>query len=645
MMVSVQHVQKYYGANLVFADITLEIRQRERVGLIGRNGEGKTTLFKLISGEQAQDGGQIHIRKGTKIGTLSQIPDYGDRTTVYDVIARGYAGLRECQSQIGELEKAMADPAIYEQAAKLEAVLAEYDRLREQFEREGGYEMEANIDRVVEGLRVPKEQLQRPFASLSGGEKTKIGLAALLLEQPDLLMLDEPTNHLDMKAIEWLEGYLRDYQGTIIAISHDRYFLDKVVTKVIEIEDGEAFTYHTDYSGYQQEKEARLLNEFADYQEQQKKIKKMQETIKQLIEWGRRNPQNPKFHRRAASMQKALDRMEKLKRPKLEQEAMELSWQMKDRSGQQVVLLEEAEKAFGERTLFAGVNDVLAYGERVFLIGDNGAGKSTLFKMILGLEAPSSGLVRLGARVEVGYLAQEEAPKEEAKSVLQFFKEAVRMEEGQARGQLARFLFYGPDVFRQVKNLSGGEWSRLRLALLMFQKPNLLLLDEPTNHLDIVSREALEEALDDFPGTLLVISHDRYFINRLAHKIWALEGGSLTRYLGDFDFYKEKVAERSLSVPERPLSVPEPPAVPTAQQERESSLTESKQLKKVNPYRKAQLEEQVISLEAELNELEQALLDPSISSDASKLNELCAERDSVQAKLEDALAAWLASEE
>ncbi|ASS75898.1 ABC transporter ATP-binding protein [Tumebacillus algifaecis] len=635
MIVSVQHVQKYYGANLVLSDVTLEIKQKDRVGLIGRNGEGKTTLFKLISGEQKHDGGQIHIRKGTKIGSLAQIPNYGDETTVYEVIARGYTELRACQRQMGELEVKMTDPAVFEVEAQLQAVLAEYDRLRERFEREGGYEMEANIERVANGLRVPNEQYQRPFASLSGGEKTKIGLAALLLEQPDLLLLDEPTNHLDMKAIEWLEGYLSEYDGTVVIISHDRYFLDKVVTKVVEIEDGEAFTYHTDYSGYQKEKEERLLLEFAHFQEQQKQIKKMQETIKRLYDWARRNPQNPKFHRQAASIQKALDRMEKLKRPKLEQEAMDLHWKLKDRSGERVVVIEEAAKSYGPRLLFQGVSDVLTYGERVFLIGDNGAGKSTLFKMILGRETADAGSVRLGARVEVGYLAQEEAPQDEEKTVLQYFKDEVRMEEGQARGQLARFQFFGPDVFRLVKNLSGGEWSRLRLALLMFQKPNLLLLDEPTNHLDIVSREALEEALDEFPGTILVISHDRYFINRLADKIWALEGGGLTRYLGDFDEYKEQ--QRDVQPHERvhtPVEI---------QQPTRSEVSEA--TKKVNPYQKAKLEAMIAELEEKLKYLDTELLDPENSTDSSKLNVLLEARDLAQVELDEALERWMEMDE
>ncbi|MGZ4122754.1 MAG: ABC-F family ATP-binding cassette domain-containing protein, partial [Tumebacillaceae bacterium] len=295
MIVSCNHIQQFYGANQVLSDLTLEIRQGDRVGLIGQNGAGKTTLFKILTGELKPDAGTLAIRKGTKIGALAQIPDYQDATTVYEVLARGYQEVRSWQAQMVELERQMTLPEVYEQEAKLQKVLGQYEQLREAFERAGGYEMEAHIQRIAAGLGIPEEQFGRPFASLSGGEKTKVGLGAILIEQPNLLLLDEPTNHLDMNAIEWLEQYLASYDGTIVLISHDRYFLDQVVRKVIEIEDGEAITYFTDYTGFMKEKEERLMLEFAAFQEQQKVIKKMKETIKQLLEWAHRNPQNPKF--------------------------------------------------------------------------------------------------------------------------------------------------------------------------------------------------------------------------------------------------------------------------------------------------------------------------------------------------------------
>ncbi|SYX87126.1 ribosomal protection-like ABC-F family protein [Paenibacillus alvei] len=542
MIISLWHVKKYYGANLVLSDVSFEVKEGEKVGLIGRNGTGKTTILQMLSGASTPDQGDLFIRKGATIGLLDQVPSAHESASVYDVLAESYAEVRRLEQEMKQVEVTMSDPAVSADEKKLNHILQQYGQMMEQFERAGGYEMEASIRRISAGLGIAEEQCSRPFSSLSGGEKTKVGLAALLLKQPDILLLDEPTNHLDMAAIEWLESFLLAYSGAVMIVSHDRYFLDRVAGKMIEIEDGEAFIYHTNYSGYQKEKEERLLQQFASYQEQQKKIKKMQDTIKQLIEWGNRaNPPNPGFHRRAASMQKALDRMEKLKRPILERKTMDLKLRQEDRSGKQVLVLDGVTKAYGERKLLSGVSGLLLYGERTALLGSNGAGKSTLMKMLLGQVDPDGGDLRVGSRVEVGYLAQEEAPPSENKTVLRYFCEEVAMEEGEARGELARFLFYGADVFKRIAQLSGGEWSRLRLALLMYRKPNLLLLDEPTNHLDIDSREALEEALENFPGTLLVISHDRYFINRVVSKLWVLEQARLSVHIGNYDECREKL--------------------------------------------------------------------------------------------------------
>jgi ATP-binding cassette, subfamily F, member 3 len=645
MIVQCNQVQKFYGAQQVLFDITFEMRQGERIGLIGRNGAGKSTLFKLLTRELSPDGGQVMIRKGALVGSLAQIPDYGDAATVREVLGRKFEQVRLWQRRMNELEVMMTQPDVCADDARLQKVLAEYDRLRESYERAGGYEMDAQIDRVAAGIGIPPEQHKRPFATLSGGEKTKIGLAALLIEQPDLLLLDEPTNHLDMHAIEWLEEFLPSYPGTVVVVSHDRYFLDNVVTKVIEIEDGEAFLYDTNYSGYVREKEERLLQQFNEYQEQQKKIKKMQETIKMLIEWGRRGD-NEKFFRRARSMQKALDRMEKVKRPVMERKAMDLELQQGERSGKRVAVFEDVTKGYGGRTLFDGLTETLIYGERVFLIGENGAGKSTLFKLLLEEAQPDGGRIKLGSNVEIGYLAQEQTPQDEAKTVLQYFREEAEMEEGQARRELAHFLFYGGDVFKAVKNLSGGEWSRLRLALLMYRMPNLLLLDEPTNHLDISSREALEEALDEFPGTLLIISHDRYFINRIAQKVWALEGGELTRYLGNFEYYKEK----------RPAHVPDPSApakIETAKNEAAKidpapaavTTPEEPRKKGSNPMLKAKLEGEIAATEARLEALEAELNDPANVTDAGKLGDLLQRRDEVQGELDALYEKWMGMED
>ncbi|MEF2968254.1 ABC-F family ATP-binding cassette domain-containing protein [Paenibacillus sp. M1] len=646
MMIQCAHIQKYYGAELVLSDVTFEIKEGEIVGLIGRNGTGKTTLMSLLTGADVPDQGQLMIRKDASVGSLAQIPDYGSEKSVYDVLQSAFRPLLEAKEEMRRLEQEMSAASSAGQESRLELLLKQYGALQEAFERGGGYGIEADIDRVAGGIGIPPEQYDRPFSTLSGGEKTKVGLAVILLQNPDILLLDEPTNHLDMAAIEWLEGFLRGFGGTVVVISHDRYFLDAVAEKIIELEDGEAFTYHCNYSKYKEEKEARLLQQFADYQEQQKKIKKMQETIKQLIEWGNRsNPPNPGFHRRAASMQKALDRMVKLKKPILERKRIDLQLEQNDRSGKDALILSEVGQSAGGRVLYRGVSHTLRYGEAAALIGGNGAGKSTLLKSILGFAGPDEGEIRIGARVEVGYLAQESAPADEEGTVLQYFRDELGMETGEARNQLARFLFYGSDVFKKVCSLSGGEWTRLRLAILMYRKPNLLLLDEPTNHLDIDSREALEEALEEYPGTLLTVSHDRYFINKIASQVWLLEDGRLSVTPGDFDDFR---AERlkSAAAPggaggakaaSGGTAAQAPLERPAAGARSGADTAPGRKPKAANPAGVAKLERDIAAAEAELAALDAAMLEPEAACDAARLAELLAAREELQHTVDDML--------
>ncbi|MEK5235497.1 ABC-F family ATP-binding cassette domain-containing protein [Paenibacillus sp. FSL L8-0470] len=667
MIISCQNVQKYHGAQLVLSDITFDIRQGEKIGLIGRNGCGKTTLFRLLSSEERPDQGQISIRRNSIIGLLSQIQEADGDETVYAVLQRSFAKPLEWQQRLRELEQEMSGLNAGTDEQDWNRLLKEYGSLQEKFEAAGGYEIEASIQRVAAGLGIGTGQYDRRFASLSGGEKTKVGLAELLLRRPDILLLDEPTNHLDMEAIEWLEQFLQTYDGTVLAISHDRYFLDAVVKKVIEIEDGEAITYHTNYSGYQVEKEARLLQQFADYQEQQKKIKQMQESIKRLIEWGNRsNPPNPSFHRRAASMQKALDRMVKVKRPILERKSMDLQLQQDDRTGNQVVILDRITKGYGNRRLFSEASDILRYGETTALIGGNGAGKSTLLRMILGQESPDSGSCTLGSRAVIGYLAQEAVPEGGGQSVLRYFREEAGLEEGEARGQLARFLFYGSDVFKDITNLSGGEWTRLRFAILMHRRPNLLILDEPTNHLDIDSREALEEALEEFPGTVLAVSHDRYFINRCFGKLWAIDQGRFTSFSGNYEYYKEKQAEKAAAARlQTEMSgqgckqVAKPDTLPKSKVPAEIAEAAGSQFglpaktgskpERSTDSRKQRSgiswEQEIAAAEAQLGLIDAEMLNPVIASDAGKLAELQHTRDAAQEKLDDLYASWLSEAE
>ena len=635
MIIDFQHIKLSFGANEVLTDISFEIQQGERVGLIGRNGTGKSTVLKLIIGSLQPEQGQIAIRKNTMIGFLAQAPEYDAKMSVYEVLEQSFQEVKKWQQQIERLEQKMSDPMIAENN-KLSQLMLEYGKLQEKFEEAGGYQISSRIDGIANGLGVTADYYPRPFSSLSGGEKTKVALAALLLTQPDVLLLDEPTNHLDMSSIEWLETFLNNYRGTVIVVSHDRYFLDRVITKIIELEDGEAVTYQTNYTGYQKAKESRLFSEFANYQEQQKKIKKMQESIKQLIEWGNRsNPPNPGFHRRAASMQKALDRMIKLKRPILERKKIDLHLEQSDRSGKQVISLEGISKSYANRSLFSQVSAQLFYGERIVLIGKNGCGKSTLLKLISDQENPDHGEIRLGSRVDIGYLSQDNAPLKSDQTVLQYFRAELDVEEGEARKQLAKFLFYGSDVFKKISSLSGGEWSRLQLALLMYQKPNLLLLDEPTNHLDIDSREALEEALEEFPGTLLAISHDRYFINRLAHKVWVLDQGEVTAYLGNYYDYLERKNKQIIKIAGKTDS-------PASLTNKRGQQVKASVAKITHPCKSAtQLEKEIAALEQQILDIEAHMSDPAISCDSSGLASFQHERETIEGQLNLLYDKWV----
>ncbi|MGF7087752.1 ATPase subunit of ABC transporter with duplicated ATPase domains [Kroppenstedtia sanguinis] len=539
MICAAKQVGKMMGGNQILNCISFEITSGDRVGLTGPNGCGKTTLLQLLAGVETVDEGEIFIKKGAQVGYLEQIPDADPEATVSDALRVPFRQVFQLEKKMEKLTEQMAAPDLGEK--ELERVLERYQSCQEEYEERGGYEVEAKIRQVAHGLNLSEEMLARPFGSLSGGEKTKVGLARILLTEPDLLLLDEPTNHLDLTAIEWLENVLSSYPGAVLIVSHDRYFLDRVVTRMIDLEGGEAVLYSGNYSRFLQEKEERLLAEFQAYQEQQKKIKKMKETIKRLREWANQaNPPNAGLHRRAASMEKALERMVKLERPVLERKKIDLSFEQDQRSGREVFRCDEVFKEYGQQLVLDGVHLQVRSGERVAIVGSNGSGKSTLLRILLGEESADLGEVAVGPSVQVGYLSQQGWEGDPDQTVLEAFREEVSVEEGKARHLLAQFLFYGYAVFRKVKDLSGGERMRLRLAQLMHQDLNALILDEPTNHLDIDSREALEDALERFPGTILAVSHDRWFLNKLFAPIYWLEAGKLTRFEGNYDEAKEK---------------------------------------------------------------------------------------------------------
>ncbi|MFJ8243138.1 ABC transporter ATP-binding protein [Bacillus anthracis] len=537
---SVNNVTKSFGGNIIFENISLEIKNGERVGLVGRNGSGKTTIFQLLTGMESLDAGAIHMKKGTRIGHVAQIPKFDEGMTVYDVLSSAFKAEKELEREMRTLENNMAEER---EPSALQKLMERYGVIQEKFAFLGGYEIEASLMKVANGLQVT-ELFPRSFLELSGGEQTKISLAYMLLQKPDLLLLDEPTNHLDLFAVEWLEQFLKEYNGTVVVISHDRYFLDEVVTKIFDLEDGEIHVYHTNYSRFVEEKEERLLQEFQAYQEQQKKIKKMKEAIKRLREWANQaNPPNEGLHKRARSMERALERMEKLKKPILERKQMGLQFEGQERSGKDVVVMKEVSKGFAEHLLFNEANLHVRFQERAAIVGRNGTGKTTLLKLLLEEIEPDAGEIRIGSSVKIGYLSQH-AYGNMKSNVLEAFRECVAVTEGEARHILAKFLFYGPAVFKKVTQLSGGEKMRLRLAQLMYQDINFLILDEPTNHLDIESREVLEEALEQYNGTILAVSHDRYFLNKLFEKTYWIDECTLFEFAGNYAWARQKWEEK-----------------------------------------------------------------------------------------------------
>jgi ATP-binding cassette subfamily F protein 3 len=585
---SVNHIAKSFGGTIIFKDLSFEVQEGTRIGLVGRNGGGKTTLLRLLANQETVDEGVIHWKKGLKIGYLAQIPDFNE-LTAKEVLKTAFEQLTATEKKLQELEVEMGQEIAPED---LQRLMNQYGMLQDDFILNGGYEMDAQLDRIANGLNIT-EMLGKPFANLSGGEKTKVGLGLSLLKNPELLLLDEPTNHLDLKAIEWLGSFLTDYSGTIILISHDRYFLDEVVTNVLEMEDGELDLYHTNFSGFVKEKEDRLFREFQEFQEQQKKIKKMKEAIKRLRDWANRsNPPSAGLHKRATNMQRALDRIEKLDRPKIDVKKMGIDFEANDRSGKDVIVIEDVSKSFDSQTLFDQVNMLVQYRDRTAIVGENGTGKSTLLKMIIKECKADNGIVKVGSNVKVGYLSQHVFNEIGDEQLIDVFRSEVVVNEGEARHILAGFLFYGPAVFRKVNQLSGGERMRLRLAQLMYQDINLLLLDEPTNHLDIDSCEVLEEALEQFNGTILAVSHDRYFLNKIFNKIYWLQNGSVHFFDGNYDWAKGKLAAiDALTDPVTP-----PPITKTVK---------VKQVEK--PQRTDVIEEEIEKIEAEIHLLKQQM--------------------------------------
>ena len=599
--------------------LTFQVDSGERVGLLGKNGAGKTTLFRMLTGELEPDEGEVQLGAGRRVGLISQIPVYPAGYTVEDVLRSAFARMYRMKDEMDALALAM------EQGASDEATLRRYGELNARFEGLGGWDTDTAVNKVANGLSIPQDMRQREFDCLSGGEKTRVNLGRLILEDTDILLLDEPTNHLDLQATEWLEEYLRKFRGTVVTISHDRYFLDRTVTRIIEIQSGKAEFYSGNYSFYAIEKERRYQERMKQYLKEQAKIQQLEKAAEQMHLWAFMG--NDALHKRAFSMEKRIERMRTTQKP-TKACKLEARFQSREFKGDEVLQIKGLAKSFGEKRLFGDVYLRCEGGERIALLGENGTGKTTLLNILMGLERPDGGSVRLGPSVKAAYLPQVIHFDHPERSILDTMLYELDITPQSARNRLAAYQFTGEDVFKQVSVLSGGELSRLRLCMLMDESINLLILDEPTNHLDIASREWLEEAVEAFDGTLLFVSHDRYFINRFATRVWELENGAVSDYPMGFTQYRQaKDEERAAAAAAAPVSVP---VKRSGSRGNRAQQAARKQL--------TICETAIARLEAELTRLDGEM--EQAACDAEKLNELYRRHQAVEAELEREMARW-----
>lgn len=612
--ISVKNLVKFFviGENLLDG-LTFEIQEGERVAILGRNGCGKTTLLKILTGEMDYDEGEVYVNPHKKLGLISQIPHFPEGYTVEDVLHSAFAELWRIRSRMEELEGKMQSDSSGE-------LLREYDRLTAAFQAGGGYETDVETDKICNGLGISGQQRVQLFDSLSGGEKTRVNLARLLLEKTDILLLDEPTNHLDLRSVEWLENYVHDFKGTVVAISHDRYFIDQIAQRVIEITDGHAEFYSGNYSFYMDEKQARFDLQMKQYEQEQAKLKQLGYTVERMKGWG---INNRTLYRRAMSIQHRMERIKKTEKPRTER-TMKASFGEKDFSGDVVFKIKGMSKAFGDHVLFSDVNLNVEGGERIALLGDNGTGKTTFLSCLLGDE-PCQGKIQFGPTVKVGYLPQIMHFAHPERSLYDTMLYEKNCTPQMARDRLGAFLFQGEDVFKTVGNLSGGEQSRLRLCMLMDEKINLLILDEPTNHLDIASREWVEAAIEEFEGTLLFVSHDRYFIEKFAERIWLLQDGTIRDFPCGYQKYRSILEHEAAARLQAPTA-------PKARKEKPRNGTKDS-------------EKRLRALEREIGKREQliAQLDARIeaaSADYQELTRLLGDKEVQEAELMEMMEQW-----
>ena len=617
--ISVKNLTKFFtiGDNIL-ENLSFEVQEGECLVILGRNGCGKTTLFKILTGEMDYDDGEVYVNPNKRLGLISQIPVFPEGYTVEDVLRSAFEDLMNIRRKMEKLEKDMLYFASSEQ-------LAEYDRLSNRFESGGGYEMDVEVDKICNGLGITADQRNQLFDSLSGGEKTRVNLARLLLEKTDILLLDEPTNHLDLKNVEWLEGYINAFKGTVLAISHDRYFIDQVADRVMEIVDGHGEFYSGNYTFYIDEKQARFDLQMKQYQQEQAKLKQLGYTLERMKGWG---TNNRAMYRRAMSIQHRMERIQKTERPKTEK-TMKANFGEKDFSGDVVFKMKNVSKGFGDRTLFSDVELLVEAGERIALLGDNGTGKSTFIKCLLGEEG-CEGKIQFGPTVKWGYLPQTihfEHPERTLYDTMLYEKNCTPQT---ARDRLGAFMFSGEDVFKTVGNLSGGEKSRLRLCMLMDEKINLLILDEPTNHLDIASREWVEAAIEEFEGVLLFVSHDRYFIEKFAERVWVLEDGGIRDFKCGYKKYRSIIDHEAAA---------KQPVVAELKPKKEKPKGGTKEQEKLV----RRLEREIEKQEAAIAELDEKMI--AAAADYQELTRLMEEKEEAEMNLLDLMEQWEKAQE
>ena len=639
ILLQINQLTKYYGAELVFSNIKMEIKTNSRIGLVGRNGAGKSTLLKIIAGELAYDSGEIIKPKEVSVGFLDQYTGLDSENTIWDEMLEVFDHLREMENRIRELEQEMASEDLYKDPGKYKKIVAEYDYLQNEYKNQGGYQYESDIRSVLHGLKFSEYSYDTKISTLSGGQKTRLALGKLLLSKPDLLILDEPTNHLDIESLTWLEQYLQAYEGAILVVSHDRYFLDKIVTEIYELSRGKLTKYNGNYSRY-------LIQKAEKYEREMKMYERQQEEIARMKEFIARNIARASTTKRAKSRRKMLSRMELIEKPSGNGKTALFSFEIERQSGNEVLKADKLAVGYGKKTIVKNIQFRITRGESIALIGPNGSGKSTLLKTIVRRLQPVSGTLQYGKNVSIGYYDQEQANLTSNKRVIdELWDEYPLKTEKEIRSILGSFLFSGDDVLKPVSALSGGEKARLALAKLMMKRANFLILDEPTNHLDLESKEVLENALIDYPGTILFVSHDRYFINRIATKVFELSADGITKYLGDYDYYVEKKTEMAelLALKEKQTADEK-----KEKQNGKNQYQLSKKQKKLERKRQRQIEEiqeKIEQLEKEIVEKEQRFLDPEIYTDHMKANKLNLEIEQARKKVDRLMEKWAELEE